>query len=88
MNNNGAALDRSTRTFVTPRKSARPLWFALYTLFDEKPLPSTIDALKMIDAPSGISASAFCTVKTVGDECGRSVELSHVRLLPDQRAFA
>jgi hypothetical protein len=37
-------------------------WSRLYTLFDEKPSLPTIDAFKIIDAPSVISGSAFCTV--------------------------
>src|SRR5260221_2237094 len=36
---------------------------ALYTLFADKPLLATMDAFRMIDAPSGSSGSAFCTVK-------------------------
>jgi hypothetical protein len=35
---------------------------ALYTLFAGKPLLATMDALRMIEAPSGSSGSAFCTV--------------------------
>src|SRR2546427_4576060 len=34
---------------------------ALYTLLAENPLLPTIDALRTIDAPSGISGRAFCT---------------------------
>ena len=36
---------------------------ALYTLDVGKPLLATIDALRMMEAPSGNRGSAFCTVK-------------------------
>jgi hypothetical protein len=35
---------------------------ALYTLLAGNPLLPTMDALRMIEAPSGSSGSAFCTV--------------------------
>src|SRR5262245_57179372 len=37
---------------------------ALYTLFDAKPLLATIEALRMIDDPGGMSGTAFCTEKS------------------------
>ena len=37
---------------------------ALYTLLAENPLLATIDAFRMMEAPSGSSGSAFCTVNS------------------------
>jgi len=47
-----------------PRERATAALVALYTLLAANPLLPTIDALRMIDAPSGIRGSAFCTVKS------------------------
>ena len=43
----------------------RLAFVALETLLDDKPLLATIEAFRMIEEPSGISGSAFCTVKSI-----------------------
>jgi len=62
------AFTRMRRSFssVVPRPGERAdaAFVALYTLLAGNPLLPTIDALRMIDAPSGISGSAFCTVNS------------------------
>jgi len=56
---------RSFSSVVHVRANERTAAFvALYTLLAGNPLLPTIDALRMIDAPSGISGSAFCTVNS------------------------
>ncbi len=51
---------RSLRSVVHVRANDRTAAFvALYTLNASIPLMETIEALRMIDAPSGISGSAF-----------------------------
>jgi len=54
---------RACMSVVQVRANARTAALvALYTLFAGKPLLATMDALRMIEAPSGSSGSAFCTV--------------------------
>jgi len=56
---------RSFSSVVHVRANERTAAFvALYTLLAENPLLPTIDALRTIDAPSGISGRAFCTVNS------------------------
>jgi 2-succinyl-5-enolpyruvyl-6-hydroxy-3-cyclohexene-1-carboxylate synthase len=56
---------RALRSTVHVRANERTAAFvALYTLKFSNPFVATIDALRMIDAPSGTSGSAFCTVKS------------------------
>ena len=47
---------------------------APYTLFDDNPLLPTIDAFRMIEAPSGSSGSAFCSSEELFDHVNRSVD--------------
>src|SRR3989454_5942879 len=56
---------RSFSSVVHVRANERTAAFvALYTLLAENPLLPTIDALRTIDAPSGISGRVFCTVNS------------------------
>jgi len=55
---------RSFKSVVHVRAKERTAAFvALLILFDENPLLPTMDAFRMIEPPSGMSKSAFCTVK-------------------------
>src|SRR4029077_13653325 len=54
---------RSFKSIVQVRANDRTAALvALYTLDAGLPLDATIDAFRMIDPPSGIRGSAFCTV--------------------------
>jgi hypothetical protein len=54
---------RACKSVVHVRANARTAALvALYTLFVGNPLLATMDAFRMIEAPSGIRGSAFCTV--------------------------
>jgi len=54
---------RSFKSVAIARANERTAAFvALYTLQFGNPLLATMDAFKMIEAPSAISRSAFCTV--------------------------
>src|SRR5207248_11052449 len=54
---------RSFKSVVQVRANEQTAAFvALYTLQFGNPLLATMDAFRMIEAPSGSSGSAFCTV--------------------------
>jgi hypothetical protein len=59
-------MPRTFRSVVHVRANERTAAFvALYTLLACKPLLATMEAFTMIEASSGISGSAFCTVNTL-----------------------
>ena len=54
---------RACKSVVQVHANARTAALvALYTLFVGNPFLATMDAFRMIEAPSGIRGSAFCTV--------------------------
>ncbi len=57
---------RALRSVVHVRaKDRSAALVALYTLRPANPFEPTTDEVRMIDAPSGMSGRAFCTVKSV-----------------------